>query len=80
MRKSFTYKHSDTYLEDADKSPNFKNLHEEQLSKHFYTLSTDDILLYVSEKFSVLTSCRPFILVQWILEIQFPFEADDKKI
>ena len=78
MRKS--YKHSDIYLDDEDKSPSVENLHKEQLAKHFYTLNTDNVLLYVSKKFSLLTSCRPFILVQWILEIQFPFEADDKKI
>ena len=78
MRKS--YKYSDTQINDVDKNPSFKNVQEEQLAKHFYTLNTNNILLYVSKKSVVLTSCRPFISVQWILEIQFPFEADDKKI
>lgn len=78
MKKTFSYKRK---KEDEEKEPSIENIHTEQLQKHFYTFNEDNVLLYVRKKsLCTVWHYRPFISVQWILEIQFPFEAGDKKI
>ena len=79
-KKIFSYKKNK--YEDKEKGPSIENINTEQLKKHFYAFNEDNVLHYVSVNFFIATiwHYRPFISVQWILEIQFPFEAGDKKI
>ena len=80
-KKTFSYKRKKTY-ENKETWPSIENINTDQLKKHFYAFNEDNVLHYVCVNFFIDTiwHYRPFISVQWILEIQFPFEAGDKKI
>ena len=80
-RKTFVYKRNN-HNEGKETGPSIENINTDQLKKHFYAFNEDNVLHYVSVNFFIDTiwHYRPFISVQWILEIQFPFEAGDKKI
>ena len=80
-KKTFSYKRKNNY-ENKESWPSIENIKTDQLKKHFYAFNEDNVLHYVCVNFFIDTiwHYRPFISVQWILEIQFPFEAGDKKI
>ena len=80
MNKKKTFSYKKNIYEYKEKGPSIENINTEQLKKHFYAFNEDNVLHYVSVNFFIDTiwHYRPFISVQWILEIQF--EAGDKKI